>query len=226
MIVKKALALITLLSIFPLTAVSYFEEGERLLRDDKPREALTFLEEALNDNPSEETLYMYLGIVYEQLNDPEKAISLLKRGLNVATELKDILYLNMGNNYFKLEEYTLAEEMYTRATDVNTYNAAAYLNRANARMRLYNYRGALADYSIYLTLHPDNLQRIQIEQIIKLLSDMIDAQEAKQREELRRQRTLMNEVINSLKNASENTENLSVGSEEIEESYDEIDIED
>lgn len=223
---RLALLLLSTVLVFPLAAVSYFEEGERLLREDNPQESVIYLEEALNENPSEETVYMYLGIIYEQLNDPEKAISIMRRGLNVATEIKDILYLNIGNNYFKLEEFMLAEENYTRATDANSYNASAYLNRANTRMKLYNYRGALADYSITLTLNPDNAQRPQIEQIIKLLSDKIDAEEAKQREELRRQKALMNEVINSLKNASENTKNLSAGSEEIEESYDEVDIED
>ena len=44
-------------------------------------------------------------------------------------------------------------------------------------------------------------------------------------EELERQKALLNEVLDSLKNASEDTRNLSAGSEEIQEEYEEIDIE-
>ena len=48
--------------------------------------------------------------------------------------------------------------------------------------------------------------------------------ERKQQEELARQKALLDEVLNSLKNASEDTRNLSAGSEEIQEDYEEVDI--
>jgi hypothetical protein len=55
---------------------------------------------------------------------------------------------------------------------------------------------------------------------------MLDEAERLKQEELARQKALLNEVLNSLQNASEDTRNLSAGSEEIQEQYDEVDIED
>ena len=44
--------------------------------------------------------------------------------------------------------------------------------------------------------------------------------------ELANQQALLNEVLNSLNNASEDTRNLAADSEDIEEEYEEIDISD
>jgi hypothetical protein len=55
---------------------------------------------------------------------------------------------------------------------------------------------------------------------------MLDEAERLKQEELARQKALLNEVLNSLQNASEDTRNLSAGSEDIQEQYDEVDIED
>ncbi len=202
------------------------EEGERLLLENKPKEALPFLEKALNEDPTDEKTYLYLGIVHEQLQDTEKAIAVFRRGLDVATTVLDVLYFNIGNNYFRLGEYVTADEMYTQGIAKNADHSETYLNRANTRLMLENYRGALADYSMYLLLKPFNEQRGRVERMIEILSAIIQEEEQEKRQELERQRALMNEVLNSLRNASEDTRNLSAGAEEIEEAYDEVDIED
>ena len=79
---------------------SPLEEGEKLLMSNNPREALPFLEQALNTEPLNEKIYLYLGILYEQLAQPDKAISIMQRGLDVAKEHRDIFYYNIGNNFF------------------------------------------------------------------------------------------------------------------------------
>ncbi len=219
MVLLKAIAA----AMLTLTSL---QQGEQLFLENKPREALPYLEKALYDNLQEEKIYLYLGIVYEQLNDTDKSIQVLKRGLNVAGGYKDLLYYNLGNNHFRLEEYTVAEQMYSNALDINGGLEVAYLNRANARLELEEYQEARQDYISYLRLDPDTPQRENIEKLIALLGQFLEEQERRQQEELERQKALLDEVLNSLRNASEDTRNLSAGSEEIQEEYEEIDIED
>jgi len=202
------------------------EQGERLFLDNKPREALPYLERALIESPGDERLYLYLGIVHEQLSDSDKAIQVFKRGLNVADRHRDLFYFNLGNNHFRRREYALAEQMYNNALEANARLAEAYLNRANARLELETYPTARQDYITYLRVEPMSPQRPNIEKLIALLGDILAQQERLQQEELARQKALLDEVLNSLRTASEDTRNLSAGAEGIQEEYDEIDIAD
>jgi tetratricopeptide (TPR) repeat protein len=209
-----------------LLASSALQEGERLFLDNKPMEALPHLEQALNENPADEKIYLYLGIVYEQINDPERAVQIMRRGLNIASTYKHLLYYNIGNNFFRQEEYTLAEQMYSKAIVAQNGFADSFLNRANARLQLESYGNARDDYIQYLRLAPDSPQKEQIEKLIALLAGFLEAQERQRQEELAKQEALLQEVLNSLNNASEDTRNLAAESEDIEEEYEEIDISD
>jgi tetratricopeptide (TPR) repeat protein len=209
-----------------LLSLSALQEGEKLFLENRPREALPLLEQALNESPENERVYMYLGIAYLQLGNLEKSTQVMRRGLSVARGVKDLLYLNIGNNLFLQKEYTLAEQMFSNALEVNPLLEDGYLNRAQARLELESYPGARTDYIEYLRLAPATPQRESIEKLIALLGGMLDAAERQKQEELARQKALLNEVLNSLQNASEDTRNLSAGSEEIQEQYDEVDIED
>jgi tetratricopeptide (TPR) repeat protein len=208
-----------------LLTLSSLQQGEQLFLENKPREALPHLEKALYENPQEEKIYLYLGIVYEQVGDTEKSIQILKRGLNVSQAYKDLFYYNLGNNHFRRQEFTVAEQMYSNALAINGALEVAYLNRANSRLELEEFPEARQDYIDYLRLDPDTPQRANIEKIIALLGQAIEEAESKRLEELERQKALLNEVLDTLKNASEDTRNLSAGSEEIQEEYEEIDIE-
>jgi tetratricopeptide (TPR) repeat protein len=209
-----------------LLSLSALQQGEKLFLENRPQEAQPLLEQALYENPDNERLYLYLGIVYEQLGSLDKSIQVMRRGLPVAKGVRDLLYFNLGNDLFRQKEYTLAEQMYSNALQVNGTLDDAYLNRANSRLQLESYAGARADYIEYLRLAPATPQREAIEKLIALLGGMLDEAERLKQEELARQKALLNEVLNSLQNASEDTRNLSAGSEDIQEQYDEVDIQD
>lgn len=210
---RLTLAGFLLLSCTAVFGVSaFFDKGEALFVQNKPRDAQPLLESALNEDPSNEKIYLYLGIIYQQLGDPQKAIDILKRGLNVATSYKDLFYYNMGNDFFSRKEFAFAEEMYNNALAANKNLVKGYLNRANARLQLQNFSGALADYTLFLQLLPQDPQRPSIEKLIALLRQAQDDQEKDRQEALARQQALMNEVLNSLNNAGEDTKNLSVDS--------------
>jgi len=200
-------------------ASEFFDKGEALFVQNKPQDARPLLESALNDDPSNEKTYLYLGIIYQQLGDAQKAIDILKRGLGMATAYKDLFYYNMGNDFFSRKEFTFAEEMYTSAVAANTSLAEGYLNRANTRLQLQNLDGALADYTLFLQLAPQDPQRPSIEKVMALLRQAQDDKEkarqaelAKQQAEAAKQQALMKDVLNSLNNAGDSTKNLSVES--------------
>ncbi len=226
---KKIIILVNLLfliAIFRVFSSSYLEEGEKLFLENKPKESAPLLETALNEDPTNERIYLYLGIIYDQLGEIEKSTKIMRRGLTVAVSIKDLLYYNIGNNFFKTKQFALAEEMYSEAIKINKTIPEAYLNRANARLKQNKYKEAVSDYIFYLRLKPQSEQRDKIEKLIDILNNIIAEQEKKRQEELAKQKALMNEVLNSLKNASEDTKNLSAGSENIQQDYEDIDIED
>ena len=213
MMKRLTLACSLLLSCVAVFGVSaFFDKGEALFVQNKPQDAQPLLESALNEDPSNEKIYLYLGIIYQQLGDAQKAIDILKRGLNVATSYKDLFYYNMGNDFFSRKEFAFAEEMYSNALAANKNLAKGYLNRANARLQLQNFSGALADYALFLQLLPQDPQRPSIEKLIALLRQAQDDQEKARQDALAKQQALMNEVLNSLNNAGEDTKNLSVDS--------------
>jgi len=172
-----------ILAVIHSFSLSAFEEGEKLFLENKPEQALPYLEKALEEEPKNEKIYFYLGIIYEQLGRNEKAVTIMKLGLQQAGKSRDKLYFNMGNNYFLLEDYKNAEQMYTDAIRENPGMAEAYLNRANSRMKLESYKSAVEDYTYYLSLRPSAPQREEIERLVSLLKKRFEEEERKRREE-------------------------------------------
>ena len=139
---------------------------------------------------------------------------------------KDLLYYNIGNNFFIRKEYSAAEEMYTSALAANARLPEASLNRANSRLALKSYEPAIADYTLFLQLRPDDPQRPKIEELIRLLRGSLDEKARLAAEEAARQAALMNEVLNALNNAGEGTQNLSVESIQVKQDPQDVDIKD
>ncbi|MEW6102103.1 MAG: tetratricopeptide repeat protein [Candidatus Omnitrophota bacterium] len=169
-----------------LNAVPSFEQGEKLFLENKPNEAVKYLETALEEDRNNEKVYLYLGIVYEQLEYYDKAIAIMQLGLKISKSNGDRLYFNIGNNYFAKGDYERAKEMYGHSISQNPGYAEAYLNRANSLMHMSLYREALTDYTYYLSLRPSAPQRDKIEQMINLLKHSIAEEERKKKEEEQR----------------------------------------
>jgi tetratricopeptide (TPR) repeat protein len=219
-----AAAALLLGAAFSYAASAYFEKGEAAFVANRPQEARPLLEGALAEDPSNQAVYLYLGIVYQQVGDPEKAIAVLRRGLAVPGARKDLLYYNMGNNFFGRKEYTAAEEMYSSALSANTGFAEASLNRANTRLALKSFEGAIADYTLFLQLRPADPQRPKIEEVIRRLRASLDEQARLAAEEAARQAALMNEVLNALNNAG--AQNITVESIQVRQDPQDVDIKD
>ena len=224
---KKTFLFLILVSftIFRTTAFSVLEEGQKLLMEDQPREALPLLLEALNMEPENETIYLYIGVIYEQLLQADKSIQILQRGLDVATNYRHLFYYNIGNGFSGQGENRLAEDMYSKAITTDRGFAEPYLNRGNARLSLEDYGGALSDYTVYLKLKPESLQRDKVEEMIEAIKRYLGAIEQEEMDRKAREKALMDQVLNSLKNASEDAQNLSSGTDTVlEVKEEEIDI--
>ena len=144
---------------------------------DKPAEAVIFLENAIGDDPAYVKTWLYLGVVYEQLNRFDEAIAAYRRVLPAAGSLSANVANNLGNVYFKRGDIQMAEQFYSQAIGFDSVYSRAYLGRANTLIKAGNLRNAMSDYEQYLTLEPRTPQRSGIEQVIGLLREEFAAEE-------------------------------------------------
>lgn len=234
--------------------------GERALAENRPEDAVGLLRAARQEEPNNQRVYLYLGVALEQLGRHEEAISVLQDGIEAPGNRNHLLLFNIGNNYARLGMQEEAEEAYSRAIDAQRSYADPYLNRANTRVNTGDYQEAVDDYRVFLNLRPSDPQRPEIEQMIALLRDEVEAErerqaeaerqrqieEARRREEEERRRAeeqrraeeearrqaeaearrqeLLDSVLNSLSETTEDTEGLSAGQEELEDVEEDLDI--
>ncbi len=193
-----------------------FEEGEKLYAANKPVQARALLEEALAAEPTNAKIYVYLGIVYEQLGDADKAIGILQRGLPLAGRPQAGLLPQHRRQLLPPGRTSQqAEKMYGQAIALKDTLPQPWLNRANSRVNLKNYQGALADYTMYLQVAPQSRHRPDVEEMIRRLTAFLQQKDAEERDRKERERALMDQVLNALKNASDDARNLSTKSDRI-----------
>ncbi len=229
--IPKRLALLAVLlstAFFPLFS-DVAKEATEVFMENRPEEAIHLLRTALEKEPENAELYMYLGIAYEQLGDWEAAVDAFEEGLSTGKKRASFLF-NIANNYARLQRYEEAERSFSAAIEAGSM-AAAYLNRANLRVREEKFQAAVSDYRMYLSLRPKARQRDKIEEMISLLSKKLRVAEEQRREDARRQKeekerqeALLDQVLNSLEESSGETKNLSAGTGEVKEYEEDFDI--
>jgi tetratricopeptide (TPR) repeat protein len=204
-------------------AQANFIKGEDLLARNKPKEAVIFLENAAADDPANQKTWLYLGIVYEQLNRFDEAIAAYRKILDKAGGLAANVAANLGNAYFRKGNTEFAEQFYTRALDEDSVYAPAYLGRANTRVKTGALRDAIVDYELYLALAPHSPQRSEIERLIMVIRAEFAAEERRKllaeeeaRAEAERRQRLLDEVAASLQSAADASQGLSTGAEKVE----------
>jgi Tfp pilus assembly protein PilF len=202
---------------------SNFSKGEELLMQNKPAEAMVFLENAISDDSANVTAWLYLGIVYEQLGRGDEAIASYRRILPMAGNMSANVANNIGNVYFQKGNAEMAEQFYTQAIGFSSVYSRAYLGRANARIKAGNLRNAVDDYEQYLVLEPRSAQRPRIEQLVALIRSEFAAEERKKimaEEEARilaeERQKLLDSVSASLQSAADFSKGISSGAESVE----------
>jgi tetratricopeptide (TPR) repeat protein len=206
-----------------IPAQANFTRGEALFMENKPAEAVRYLENAVAEDGAHVLAYLYLGIVYEQLDRPGEAVAVYRKILDRAGDLTAHVAANLGNVYFKMGDTAGAEQCYTRALEADPGYASASLGRANTRLKAGSLRPALADYELYLSLEPRSPRRSQIERLIAFVHSEFAADERRKllaeeaaRAEAERQRRLLEDVAASLQSAAGDSQGLSTGAENVE----------
>ena len=133
----------------------------------KPEEALSYLESAVSEDPAHVQAFLYLGIVYLQLNRVDDAIAAYSRILPKGGDETARIAFNLGNAYFAKGEFDLANQYYSQAIEENPSYASARLNRANTLVKTGELEDAVSDYEEFLSLEPDSPKR---EQVVKLIA--------------------------------------------------------
>lgn len=216
------LAAVVLLYAGSAYGQSNFSRGEELFMQNKPREALVFLENTVAEDPSHVRASLYLGIAYQQLDRVDEAIAVYRRILpRGGGETARVAY-NLANAYYTKGNAVFAEQFYSQAVEADPAYAPAYLNRANARVKNGSLREALPDYEMYLTLEPRSPKRPRIEQLAAFIREEFAAEERRRllaeeaaRAEAERKQRLLDEVSASLQAAADESRGLSAGAEEV-----------
>lgn len=160
-----------------LFAVNFLQEGEKNLQNDKPREALVYLEAALGEGPPSEKLLLYLALAYERTNLREEAKKMLKRGIALAGPQQYLFHYNLGGLEFGDGDFQAAAADFSEAARLRPSFADAVLNRANSRLSLQDWSGASEDFKRYLVLAPENSQKDKIEELLRRLAGRAAAEE-------------------------------------------------
>jgi tetratricopeptide (TPR) repeat protein len=156
---------------------SVFKRGEELFMANKPREALGLLETVIAQDPAQVKAFLYLGIIYQQLDRLDDAIAVYRKILPRAGAETGRTAFNLGNIYFRLDNTDYAEQFYTQAIEADPAFAPAYLNRGNLRVGKGELAEALPDYDLYLTLEPRSPKRPQVEQLCAFIRSEFAAAE-------------------------------------------------
>ncbi|GAB1457321.1 MAG: tetratricopeptide repeat protein [Spirochaetia bacterium] len=206
-----------------LFASEFSERGVTLFMENKPQEAAPVLEMATKEAGADEKLFLYLGIAYQQLGKWDEAIASFRRGVGSSALYRHQFLFNIANSFYAQGKISFALEYYDQALAIKTDYTEAYLNRANAKMRLGDHPGAVNDYSLYLSLDPGSPQASEIRRLLDLLgSKAVEADRQKAEEELRRiaeeqaKQAMLDEVARTLMEAAEATTNLSAGSGDVQ----------
>lgn len=220
------------LGLVPAFSQVSFVKGEEFFLQNRPEEALEYLKTTVADDPAHVQAFLYLGIVYQQLERPEDAIAAYMKILpRAGTETARVAY-NLGNAYFSIGNAEAAALYYSQAIQIDPSMPSAYLNRANSLIKTGDRKKAVNDYEQYLALEPHSAQREEIERLIAFILEEESAAvrlkfetENSAHIELDRRRRLMEEVSASLQSVAEDSKIFSLWAEDYQNFQDFEDIE-
>lgn len=187
---------LTLLNMGLITAqgIENLSQGEKLFKENKPKEAVQVLENELLNGIVTANTYNFLGLGYYQLGEFSKSIDAFDRGIKAQPTNIKILSFNQGNTYYAMKDFASAVNCFTRALNDDSKFYDALLNRANALLMGNQLVAAKSDYIDFVEKCPDDVQKAKIELLIQALTDEIARREEEERL-LREQNKAMWEAV-------------------------------
>lgn len=96
------------------TPISARDRGIQLLKEGSMNESVEYLLQAINEDPNDTELYLFLGFAYAKQNEYFKTIDLLEQAIDLAPTNAKIHY-NLGVAYHKVNNMTQAKDEFLRA---------------------------------------------------------------------------------------------------------------
>jgi len=116
----------------------YFEIAALYANQGKYQKAIDTLTIVEEIDPKEVRVYLEKGYAYQKLKNYDQAVENFNKAKDVEPKMLQVLHYNIAAVYFEAEAFDKAEEMFTRAIEVNPTTATA----ENARKAVVNVRGA------------------------------------------------------------------------------------
>ncbi len=140
-------------------------------------EAIPLLDLALNAMPQNPDVYYHRGLVYENLNLPEKALADYDSCLRLDNRRTDALN-NKAVQLAKMKRYDEAILAFSELVDLDREDFLGYRNRGLCRFDMHDNAGALEDYDAALKLNPDDSSSWFQRGNVHLSMDNLDAAES------------------------------------------------
>lgn len=140
-------------------------------------EAIPMLDLALKSTPLNPEVYFQRGLVYENLDLPEKALADYVTCLKLDARRTDALN-NKAVQLAKLQRYEEAISTFSELVDLDREVFLGYRNRGLCRFDMRDDAGALQDYDTALKLNPDDASSWFQRGNVYMAMDHLDAAES------------------------------------------------
>ncbi|MFW5693769.1 MAG: tetratricopeptide repeat protein [Alkalispirochaeta sp.] len=170
---------------------STWDRAVEAMQNNELAEAVPLLEVVISRDGGNGEAVRYLAVALEQTEREARAEEVLREALRrdeLSSTEKSKVAFDLALLLTRRGDRHEAIETYSTALEHDSSRVGAYLNRANLRVATEEYENAVQDYEYYLALRPDTEQRPQIEEMIALLQESIEAERVAREEEERRRR--------------------------------------
>lgn len=134
--------------------------GILLAQQKKYKEALQYIEQAINIDPNQPTYENSLGNVYKNLQQFAEAITHYQKGLSLKPDYAVALN-NLGNIYYQQKNYSEAEKYYKNALKLKSDYADAHYNLGNIYTQQEKYSEAIEHYKKSLDIDPQHVEALR-----------------------------------------------------------------
>ena len=142
-------------------AYAKFSQGNEMLRDEKPKNAIAAYSSAIKLNPDLVEVYSNRGMVKSGFGQYKKAIADYDAALRLNPDL-DLTYSNRAASKIALKDPEGAIKDCDTALRLNPDLVIAHCNRAVARMSLEDYESTLVDANFVIQLFPDSAEAFRL----------------------------------------------------------------
>jgi tetratricopeptide (TPR) repeat protein len=136
-----------------------YEMGYTLYTEGKGLDAIPFLEKITQSNDSKYETYDLLGSIYDDNNQPDKAIDCYQKGIADNPKFEH-LHFNLGISYLRQKKYKEAEDCETEAIKLDPKHASAQRIYAMDEYEQRNRTKSLLAWCSFLLLEPQTQRSV------------------------------------------------------------------